>query len=101
QDQERDFENWLERAKQAANLPAETILIRAIEDGYERYRDEFERLKQGVAEDGPRRDFHRVDEANPVAHIVNACRDLFRVNENQIVETSLANERIHNELRWI
>lgn len=101
QEHERDFENWLERAKQSANLPAETILIRAIEDGYERYRDEFERLKQGVAQDGPRRDFHRVDEANPVAHIVNACRDLFRVNENQIVETSLANERIHSELRWI
>ncbi len=86
-DHER-FERWLERARQQAQAPAERRCLDAIETGYARYRQEFEEESAQLARHGPFRNLRELAEANPVQHVIDPCRELLRLNEEQMEKAS-------------
>lgn len=93
QDHQR-FEKWLASAQQASTTPEEHDFVDAIEKGYNRYRQEFERLSAEVDRAGPRRDFQKLAEAHPVRYIVDPCQELLRVNEESMEQTSRESEHV-------
>lgn len=101
----QNFEEWLERAKQAAHTAEEEALIRSIEEGYDRYhagqRDQeaLSRLRAEVEQAGPQRDYSKLAEAHPIRHVVDPCRELLRLNEDAMEKTSQETERISQMLR--
>jgi signal transduction histidine kinase len=95
------FEGELTRARAAATLPIEHDLIREIDEGYERYRKEFEKTRAEVARAGPHRDLQQMAYGNPVRHIVDPCRKLLRLNEDIMNGTFQESSRISQRLRLV
>jgi signal transduction histidine kinase len=81
---ERAFEDALDRALESANTPDEEALLDRIEGGYEQYREEMERLRSEVARTGPRQDFVELARTHPIRHITNPCQELGRMNRRQL-----------------
>jgi signal transduction histidine kinase len=99
QDDHEGFETWCVRAEQAASTPDEQKQVRAIREGYDRYRAEFRRAKAEVARDGPKRDYRRLADAHPIRHVTDPCRDYLRTNEELMdhatQESGLFTRRLH------
>lgn len=92
------FQEWLERARLAANTDEETTYVRAIEEGKTRYREELQIRREEIARSGPLRDFRKVAATHPVRHVVQPCHDLLRVNEEMMTATARESERIGHRL---
>jgi signal transduction histidine kinase len=98
QDDHQTFEQWLSRAERTAHTSSEHAQIKAIREGYDRYRAEFRRAKAEVARDGPKRNYHRLADANPIRHVTDPCRDYLRTNEEMMTQASLQSARL---TRWL
>lgn len=92
------FEEALERAERAVLAPEESVYLEAIEQGYQDYRGEFQRLRAEVDQKGPRQDFLRLADSHPVRHIVEPCRQLLALNEEMMAETFQEQLRLS---RWL
>ncbi|MCS6976742.1 MAG: ATP-binding protein [Gemmatales bacterium] len=92
------FEDALERAERAVIAPEESVYLEAIEQGYQDYRGEFQRMRAEVDRNGPRQDFLRLADAHPVRHIVEPCRQLVTLNEQMMAETFEDHQRLS---RWL
>jgi len=101
---DQTFEEWLARAREAAHTPEEGVLIRSIEEGYDRYhegqkdQEALSRLRAEVERAGPQRDYSRLAEAHPIRHVVDPCRVLLRVNEEAMASAAQESERVSRML---
>jgi signal transduction histidine kinase len=100
QDDER-FENALTEARDAAHTDRGREIIAAIDVGYRRYRQEFERLSAQVKRDGPFRDFHKLADAHPVQYVVDPCRELLHANEAQMEQTMRDADNVSSQVRLV
>ncbi len=100
-----DAKSCLDSARRATGRPEDRTYVgafaadlKAIEEGYARYRHEFDRLRAtGVRVREPE-DFNRLAEDNPVRHIVDPCRDLLHVNEQRMSASSERSEQLSRQL---
>src|SRR5581483_9415156 len=81
EEDDRNFEKWLERAEETAFTAEERVLVREIRDGYGLYRREFERLRRQEEKDGPRHDLRHLAAVDPLRHIIEPCRQYLQVND--------------------
>lgn len=95
------FEEWLERAQQRARTPEELRCVRAIEVGYLRYRQEFDRQSAEVARSGPYRDLNQLGDSHPVQHVIDPCRELLRLNEEQMEQTFQDAANVGGQVRTV
>jgi signal transduction histidine kinase len=91
---EKDFEAALEEARRAANSPQEQVYVRAIAEGYERYRRDLAKLPAELARAGKTPDLHKLADAHPVKHIVDPCQALLEVNQKEMQDTVQEGERV-------
>jgi two-component system sensor histidine kinase HydH len=96
-DLERQFEYWLERARETSSTTEEWEQVAAIEAGFRHYRDEFA-AQQRDLDAGVRLDPMALYAINPVQHVVAPCQQLFEVNEQMILATRQQSERVS---RWL
>ncbi len=77
----RHFEQALAMARQSAHSPEERTYVAEIQTGYQRYREELEQLQMDVAHGVPLPSLAELADKHPVRHIVEPCRELFRINK--------------------
>jgi two-component system sensor histidine kinase HydH len=97
-DQER-FQSWLVQAEQTSFTPEEYRLVKAIKEGYDRYRREFAVLEEEVRRSGPRHDYRELADIHPVRHIVEPCREYLAINEQQVSQAAQETSRLSEQLR--
>lgn len=90
--------DWLGRAEQVAFTPGERTQVTAIREGYDRYRNEFERLRALVERDGPQTGYRRLAEEYPIRHVTDPCREYLRMNEALMVEAAQESSRVTHRL---
>jgi signal transduction histidine kinase len=89
---EQNFEEALEKARQAANTPQEAEYVAKIARGFGQYRDEMAHLRQQVKRDGPIKDLHLLTAINPIKHVVDPCEALYRSSREQLIASSRDSE---------
>jgi signal transduction histidine kinase len=93
------FEEHLGRAKDMANTPKEHACIRAIEQGYNRYLSEFERMGEEARRYGPQQKFRKLADSHPLRHVLDPCEEYFQINEklmaDAVEESNRVSERLH------
>lgn len=99
QEDHQRFEHWLERAGELGFTPEERSLVQQIRQGYDLYRQEFERLKEQAERDGPRRDFSALMSAHPLRYVVEPTREYLVVNERQMQQISQESAGLSERLR--
>jgi signal transduction histidine kinase len=97
---EQDFEAALEEARRAANNPQDQAYVRAIAEGYERYRKDLANLPAELARAGKTPDLHKLADAHPVKHIVDPCQALLDVNKKEMEDTVREGERVSRRVTW-
>jgi len=98
EDSQRAIEKALERARAAAATDAERELLRRVEDGYHRYRDEMARLGTS-ADNGERRpDLGKLADAHPIRYAVEPCEELVALNREAMKRASEESERVSDRL---
>jgi len=88
-----DFRRSLAVAWHSANVPEEEQYLHRIEEGFERYQTEFQRLRGEVGRSGPRRDFRDLADANPIRHVVEPCELLMQANKRMMNEVAQESDR--------
>jgi signal transduction histidine kinase len=96
-EEHRLFGEALEAARRTANTPEEQECIREIEDGYGRYRREFERLRGQVAP--PWRGYRELAEENPIHLVLRPCERFLQVNKELMQQTRHDSERVGSLLQ--
>jgi two-component system sensor histidine kinase HydH len=93
---QRNFEEWLVRAEEVALTPREQVEVKAIREGYDRYRQEFDRL---VHQAGPQNHYRALADQHPIRHVTDACREYLQTNQAlmtaDVQESSRVTERLH------
>jgi len=98
---EKDFEAWLQHARDTANTPEEWEQIHKIENGYRLYQKAFDDAEQQVKLRGPFQDLRKLAQDNPAEPIVGPCHKLFSLNERVIADTSQENARLSQKLHLV
>ncbi len=88
----RAFQQSLQAARQAATTPEEEECLRQIEDGYDRYRREFRRLRD--APPRPRLDYRALTDGDPLRHVVEPCERYVQVNKGFMDQTRQESGRV-------
>jgi signal transduction histidine kinase len=91
---QRDFESALERVRSVASNDEERSYVRAIADGYARYRKDLHDLAAELDHAGLTTDFHKLAIEHPVKHIDDPCEKLLKLSNAEIKNTVLEGERI-------
>jgi two-component system, NtrC family, sensor histidine kinase HydH len=94
-----DFRQSLENAREAGKTPEEQVYLREIQEGYDRYQQEFERLRAGVVRSGPRRDFRQLADDNPIRHVVEPCDQWMQINKQMMNQTSRESDNLSQILQ--
>jgi signal transduction histidine kinase len=94
------FQQRMDEAVQTAATREESDYLKQIQDGYTRYRTEFERLRAEVARTRPR-NFRELADANPIRHALEPCDQLLRINKDMMVQTSQESDRISRTVRTV
>src|SRR5262249_23689912 len=79
-----EFRERLPRAEGSADTRVEEAYVRQIKEGYDRYTEAFERMREEVERSGPKRNFGELSEANPINHVVTPCEELLEVNKRMM-----------------
>jgi signal transduction histidine kinase len=95
---QRDFEATLERARVAVATDEERDLLQKIEAGYRRYRDEMDRLRTASGPGEPRPDVGRLADSHPIHYAVDPCEDLVKANQKAMVASSAESEAVSDRL---
>jgi signal transduction histidine kinase len=100
-DSRQAFEDALKRARTAAATDEERDLLRDVESGYQRYRDEMERL--GTSADRGERwpDLGQLADSHRTLYAVEPCEELVKLNREAIKRTSEESERVSDRLSLI
>lgn len=98
---EKNFGEWLDRAKDTAQSDEEWRVIHQIEEGFNKYQLEFDRAQEQIRLLGPSRNFKTLAVAHPVLPIVEPCHELLRINEEIINETAKENARLKQKLQLV
>ena len=96
---QRRFEEWLDKARQAANTEREDDLVRQIGEGYRYYRQEFDDLKAEMVPGKPWADYQALADELPVRRIVDPCRSLLEINDGMMVAAEEESKRLSQLLR--
>jgi signal transduction histidine kinase len=95
----RAFEAALDQARRSANDPEEERLVKAIQEGYLRYREGLpvEGTTTGALPSREAlRDWVR---AHPVRHLVAPCEELFRLNKRMMEQSARESEEVSQRTR--
>lgn len=96
----QDFEESLNKARLWATTEEEWVCIHAIEAGYQNYHDELARLQDEVAREGPRKiEPRKVEESHPIRHVVEPCREYYRLNKVSLSDTSQESDAINQRMQ--
>jgi signal transduction histidine kinase len=98
-DAHRNFEQALEKARQAASTPRERKAVKDIAAGYQRYQRELALLRTELSGAGERPDLHKLVDAHPMRYVVDPCLDLVKSNQQEIEETAAESDRLGQWLR--
>jgi signal transduction histidine kinase len=96
---ERIFEEWLQKAGESCKSDTEVDLIARIKEGYLQYRQHFETLRAQPATAHPRDNPLTLASANPVEPIVKPCRDLLDEHDQRALDTAAESDRVSGYLR--
>jgi signal transduction histidine kinase len=94
------FEEFLDLAKETANTPKEAACVRDMRVGFKDYLDEFKRLKE-EAKKGGQPSFLKLNDADPLRHILDPCERYFRINERAMEQTAEESADVAGQLRVI
>jgi signal transduction histidine kinase len=86
EDEER-FQDAFEQAQQGSHTPQAAAYLRQIEEGYRKYHAEIDQLRDEVARNGPFKDFPHLAETHPIRDIVESCKELGKINRQQLADT--------------
>ncbi len=93
---EQAIEKALEDLRQSAFVPHEWDYIRAIEDGYQRYRAQALRTPADR-----RQHLQELAEEDPLHSVVEPCHELFRLNKDLMDQTSQDSDRLTRQLQAV
>jgi two-component system, NtrC family, sensor histidine kinase HydH len=91
---QRQFEDALERVRNVAINDEERAYVRAIAEGYDRYKKELAQLAPERIHAGPEMDLHKFSLEHPVKYIDDPCDKLLQVSNAEISNTADEAERI-------
>jgi two-component system, NtrC family, sensor histidine kinase HydH len=91
------FEVALSQAQESAATPQEQALVKAIQKGYQQYRQELAELRVDVLQNGPRTDFGKLYDAHPIQYVTDPCHELFRINKDEMDRTAQESQRVSQE----
>lgn len=93
----KNFEAALQRAKQFASTDEEQHCVQQIEAGYRQYHHEIKELMTAAAQGKSRTDLANLADAHPVRHVVEPSQELLRVNKETMEQTALESQRVAGE----
>jgi signal transduction histidine kinase len=98
----KTFPDHLWRAEQAADTQQERDYVRQIKEGYARYHQAFQQLRNEVERNGPlRSNFRELADDNPIRRVLDSCEQLLQVNKSFMQQTTAESERISRTLRLV
>lgn len=98
---EKEFQKWLDRVKEAANTSEEWDCIGRIESGYQRYQANFYQHPDEEKNLSKEKAYRKLAEAHPIQNVVEPCEELYRLNERLMVQTSQDSDTINRQLRVV
>jgi signal transduction histidine kinase len=101
QQDEQGFQQALERAQTSANTETEQEHVRQIEAGFTRYKKEMARERAKVVRTGPIDDLAELATHHPIRHIVDPCKELGRLNREQLERTSQQSYELSSQARLV
>lgn len=95
QENQAEFRQWLENAKNNVTLPGESEQLSAIEQNYQRFLTAFDRASDQNS-DSAREDLSRYSQTISPAFLAvrMACRELRSLNQNAMVEASQRTQEV-------
>ncbi len=101
QEDHRQFEQALAVAKESVYSPAERQWVQAIQDGYQKYHAEMDRLREELVPGRPFPEVLKMLDSHPIQHVVNPCQELIRVNKETIEQTAQESDRVGAQARMV
>lgn len=95
----RQFEEELAKAELAADKPEERRLVESVREGYLEYRSKLGQGPEPGAESWSREQLLRWADAHSSRQLASRCEELSRFNEQSMVETAAASDRIGDRTR--
>ena len=95
----RNFENALEKARQAAANPRERDAVEAIALAYGRYQRELALLGTELSGAGGKADLHQLVDSHPIALVVAPCEELVDINREEVSQAVRTNDELGSRLR--
>jgi signal transduction histidine kinase len=97
----RNFENALDRARQLASSPREHAILDTIEDGYRRYRTELDAPPKPRPVNPSREELLKWADAHPVRHLMAPCEELLRINREAMDATAQESQALGEQSQSI
>jgi signal transduction histidine kinase len=94
----RAFEDAFGQARAAAVTDEERELLKRVQDGYHRYRDEMEQLGTSADHGEGRPNLARLAESHPIRYAVDPCEELVELNRAAMKRTAEESERVSDRL---
>lgn len=98
---EKNFEDWLRRARETANSEEEMACVYGIEEGYNHYLRGFAELQARVGRTTSRRELRLLSDEHPIREAVDDCDQLFQQNKALMQKTSRDSDQINRMLRYV
>ncbi len=92
---QHNFEAALGTARQAASTPREQAVVAEIVAGYQRYQRDLVLLR----EDLKRVNLHQLAQAHPLKYVSDPCKDLLKLNREEMRETADASASVSGYVR--
>jgi two-component system sensor histidine kinase HydH len=94
---EREFQEALDKARQAAHTPQENEDLEQIERGYREYHAKMARLREEVARREPFTDLQHLAETLPIDHVINPCQELWKTSKESLEQTAEESEEVSRQ----
>lgn len=98
---QRDFEEWLQTAESTAVSTAEQAAVVMIGDGYTRFQQSLSGLTALAERDGGRSDLRAFAATGPVRWVVEPCEEFADLNDRQIKQIAEHSHTLTERLRVV
>ncbi len=98
---EAAFEQAFRSAEEHITSDAERVQLGTIAEGFRRYKEDMDRLRERVKEGASGLNPARVADDHPIRHIVNPCHELFRINQELMTDAASNVASAADQARWI
>jgi signal transduction histidine kinase len=97
---QHNFEASLAIARDAANSRSEKKAVAEIAAGYERYKRDLIQLESELGRGSKGVNLHQLAEAHPIRFVSDPCRELLRINREEIDATLQESARVGEYVRY-